>query len=797
MERAPTSPPTGSRWLPHLLAVGLTVLFFHRAVFSGDIFFLRDLQQVYLPLRDYWRERVLGGDFPHWYPFDGLGQPFVGMVISGTFHPIHLLSLVLPGTQALKWNILLCFPAAFLGMERLARRLGLEPKAALLAAVHYAFSGYLVGITNNPLYLTAAATVPWVLWGVEGFLARPTPWRGLGAAVLLALVLFAGDVQGYAVCFGGVLLWSLCRVAPEGRARSLGRAVGVLGTAVLLSAVQILPTLQGLKEVRASGQKVSDAMVWSVHPVRLVELALGPLFAGVPGETVQTAISQKLLATSKNNLWSDSLFLGAPALLLVGVTLATQVRRARTVALAVASLAVLLLALGKHAGLYAWLFEVLPPWRAFRYPEKLMPFVTFVLALAAGVGWQRLEREPGDVRRVKGVALGLGAVLLGAGLLEAGTHGLSTRGLAGLWEGAPVAEAQRRIGEALVEGCVLAGGSLLLLGGILAGVRAEARGWLVGALSFTGLLLANGPLYRVGDPALLEEPPPFIQCLQEETRTRGGEPFRLFRLPGRFYLPDPSPVPPAETHALVVAAALEPLVPAVFGLESASVVLPGTSRRVITLWDAQREWFTRYAPLFNTRYLVVSREFTRQVVNGPRRVVDTQERLGLLLLEDSHALPRVYLAHPRCVTTPEEAVRRLGEALQAPREVVVECAAPLPEGPVEAPLGTVSAARFAPERVEVSLDARGGEVLVLNDAFFPGWEATVDGLPVPILPANAAVRAVPLPAGAHQVVFTYRTPGLVLGAGVSVLTLLGLIAAGLVTRRARARSASPAEGAFP
>ena len=788
MARESLSPPTGSRWHPLMWALGLSVLFFHRAVFSSEVFFLRDLQQVYLPLRDYWRERVLSGGFPQWYPFDGLGQPYVGMVISGAFHPAQLLSLVLPGVQALKWNILLCFPLAFLGMNCLARRLGWEPLPALLTAVHYTFSGYLVGITNNPLYLTAAATLPWVLWSLEGFLSGPTVWRGLGASVLLGLVLLAGDVQGYAVCCGGALLWSACRPASGGRVRSLSGAMGVLGVSVLLSAVQILPTLSVLGEVRASGQTASEAMVWSVHPLRLLEFVFGPLFAGVPGERLQTAISQRLLSTSKNNLWVDSLFLGAPALLFVGVLLATQARRLRTVILASATLLVLLLALGKHAGLYAWLFEVLPPWRTFRYPEKLMPFVTFALALAAGAGWRQLEREPVHRRRAWIAAFVLGALLLGWGFLEWHFQLFSDEWLAASWEGKPVEEAQRRIGGRFVAGCVLSGVSLFLLGGLLAGVRAAAvRGWLIGALCFAGLLLANGSIYKVGDPLLLEEPPAFVQRIQEETRNSGRAPVRLFRLPGRFYLPDPSPVSPEETSSLVVAAALEPLVPAVFGLESASVALPAASRRVISLWDAQREWFTRYAGLFNTRYLVVSREFAAQVVNGPRRVLSTLEPLGLLLLEDTRALPRVYLAHPRCVASTEEAVRGLGESLQAPREVRVECASPLAEHPVDTPLGEVSAARFEPERVEVEFTAQGGEVLVLNDAFYAGWSATVDGTPAPILPANGAVRAVPVPPGLHRVVFSYRTPGLAMGAWVSAGTLLVL----LLVAGARGRVSSP------
>ena len=797
MNREPSSPAVESRWMPLALAVGLTLVFFHRAVFSADVFFLRDLQQVYLPLREYWKERVLAGSFPEWYPFDALGEPYVGMVISGAFHPSHLLSLVMPGPQALKASVLLCFPVAFLGMDRLARRLGLEAAPALLAAVLYTFSGYLVGITNNPLYLTAAATVPWVLWALEGLLAQPTPGRALGTAVLLTLVLFTGDVQAYGVTFGLVLLWSGCRLAPGARSRAGGLALGVLGLSVLLSAVQILPTLNVLSSVRASGQTVREATVWSVHPLRLLELFLGPLFSGAPGDEVQQGISLHLLSLGKSSLWVDSLFIGAPALLLAGLAGATQVRRPRTLLLAAAALGLLLLALGKHTALYTWVFTLFPPWRTFRYPEKLMPFVTFALALAAGVGLHGLEREPRHRQRLGGLAFALGAGLLGLGGLEQGTRLVCGRWMVGLWEDSPViAQAQERIGAAFVEGCVLAGLSLLVLGGILTrGPTAQVRAWLTGALCFVGLWLANGSLYKVGDPALFELPPPFVQRIQEEARGRPGEPIRVFRLPSTVVPPTSGPGSPEETSAFVNAAALEPLTPARYGLESAGVSLPAASQRVISLWNQQLDWAVRDTRLFNTRYLVLSREYAPLILSEQRRVLSSMDALGLLLVEDTGALPRVYLAHPRCVGRREEAVRPVGRALETPPEALLECASPLPEAPAGAPVGEVLSAHFAPERVEVDLRAVGGEVLVLNDAFFEGWSASVDGAPAPILPANGAVRAVPVPPGAHRVLFVFRTPGLALGAGVSGGTLLlGLLAAGL-WERLRGRRASPTAAA--
>ncbi len=46
--------------------------------------------------------------------------------------------------------------------------------------------------------------------------------------------------------------------------------------------------------------------------------------------------------------------------------------------------------------------------------------------------------------------------------------------------------------------------------------------------------------------------------------------------------------------------------------------------------------------------------------------------------------------------------------------------------------------------------------LVLADQDYPGWRATVDGVPTPILPIDGVFRGLPLSPGEHDVVFTYH-----------------------------------------
>jgi uncharacterized membrane protein YfhO len=79
-------------------------------------------------------------------------------------------------------------------------------------------------------------------------------------------------------------------------------------------------------------------------------------------------------------------------------------------------------------------------------------------------------------------------------------------------------------------------------------------------------------------------------------------------------------------------------------------------------------------------------------------------------------------------------------------------------------------------------------VLVLGEAYAPGWTATVDAKPAEVVAANLAYRAVVLPPGARRIVFEYACPGL--AAGAIVAAAASLVAAIVAILRARARRRS-------
>ena len=60
----------------------------------------------------------------------------------------------------------------------------------------------------------------------------------------------------------------------------------------------------------------------------------------------------------------------------------------------------------------------------------------------------------------------------------------------------------------------------------------------------------------------------------------------------------------------------------------------------------------------------------------------------------------------------------------------------------------------------------------MSDSFFPGWQATVNGVDASIQPANYAFKAVVVPVGRVEVELRYVPPGLMLGLAVSGLAVL-------------------------
>jgi hypothetical protein len=114
-----------------------------------------------------------------------------------------------------------------------------------------------------------------------------------------------------------------------------------------------------------------------------------------------------------------------------------------------------------------------------------------------------------------------------------------------------------------------------------------------------------------------------------------------------------------------------------------------------------------------------------------------------------------------------------------------------PGGP-PAPSEKVRYLELSADRVVLEADVDRPGAMVISETWYPGWRATVNGQPAPVLKAFRAMRAVPVPAGKVRVEMTYRSRPFELGALVSLPAWLGLTAFGVTAFLRRTQPASPA-----
>ncbi|HZD10361.1 MAG TPA: YfhO family protein [Candidatus Binatia bacterium] len=94
---------------------------------------------------------------------------------------------------------------------------------------------------------------------------------------------------------------------------------------------------------------------------------------------------------------------------------------------------------------------------------------------------------------------------------------------------------------------------------------------------------------------------------------------------------------------------------------------------------------------------------------------------------------------------------------------------------------------YRPEEVVVATRSRAPTLLVLTDADYPGWQATVDGEAATVNQVDGLFRGVFLPAGEHEVRFLYRSSSFGAGRWISAAALLAWLVVTAISTRSRWR----------
>lgn len=760
--------------IPCALAV-VVLLFYAPVVFAGRVFFLKDAQLVVYPIRLALRRRLLQLDVPEWLPELDLGLPFVADPANGVLYPLNAL-LLLPAPWSVGLFIVLHAVIAAAGSWWLLRTLRVSRAASVVGALGFALGGYMVSLTWISNYMMSLAWLPLVSLAALGTMRTGKLGYVAATGATLALQVLSGEPQGVFLTGWFVLALAFTYPLPHPlRWRRVALLCVSLAIAACIAMPQILPTLELLpRSRRASGIDLPQALHWSLHPLRLVEL-VAPWIYGNPIDF------DEFLGFFMNDEggpfhrdpWIATPYFGSVAV--VFVVLAAVWGRTRhrwwVRSLLVLSAFVVLLALGRHTPVFAVYFETVPGARLFRYPAKFYGLVSVTLPFIAAAG---IDAWTSSRRLQRPFLVGV-VVLVTALAALLGASGAIGEELAALRESVAEDSATWTVRSALLWEIAL----VVVVAAALVVCRRAAPRWVpaavVGGLTLQ-LLAVNVRAYETADGGVFSGVPELARKVLSTT-PEGNVPRVLHGLPAVNVNSFDSL--PGDERARHLAEALMMNVGIAHGVGYAQAYTSADEGEKRHLWEEAAAWRRALMDTYGVGHVVLPSDVAVDAASGLERVLEL-ESVGAAAYLNRRALPFAYVASD---AVPARDVREALHSLRSPLvsggvvASVEGLEGPGPTRPPESRQVTACRLLAVPsDDVRVACESRQPGWVVVNASHHPNWQARVGGQSVPVHRANAMVMAVPIPAGAHEIELSYREPslpiGLAAGAFVALLCVL-------------------------
>ncbi|MBI5445749.1 MAG: hypothetical protein HY900_31600 [Deltaproteobacteria bacterium] len=745
---------------------------------AGHTLVWRDTVRLFGPLRGLVVEALRALHLPLWNPHEAFGLPLFAQMIHGVLHPVSIVAAFLAPGAGMDVFIVAYVVLAGLGTTVLAGALGASPAGAALAGVGFGLSGYVLSMSGILTYLAAAATAPWTVAALCFTSSRRSLWGLAVGGFSVASLHFAGDPQWTLLALLIGLALSLEQNGKSGSPWALSALV--LGTSI--AAVQLVPSWVYMRATeRALGLDPTERMSWALAPVRALEFVAPGFFAGHLGAAPDAPVFKWLGGVVRQGYslpFAASVFLGVAL-----IVFAWNGMRSRTGALlGLAAGVSLWLALGYHAGADQLLHRV-PIWGSFRYAEKMMGPVTLCLALLAGFGCDRLARvEDRRLRILASASAGLGVCALAL----ARWPGVSAM----VPSGAPpraVLEAGNNLVPGLLHATAAAGALCLLAFGRRFPVVHRHFRLLAALIVFLESAAAAPFALHVGErgvvgslPLRREQPEKPVRILTPSDQGVHFTRADLDHLDGIVDLFSRMGVASYNVHSRIDQ------------LDGYSGVLPLQFRLFARLfsetlgpaqWVAHRRYAVTHVVLDQS---ADGSETQAEAALAGARLVSGDDQRGITVWEVPHRAWASFATRVVRAASQEQALITVAAA-----ERSGDPAAVLETGtPFGSAAGTVARIERAPNRVRIEAEAAGDALLVVNDTFWPGWIARIDGSAVPLWRADGLVRAVPWPPGRHVLEMRYEPPEVRTGLRLTGLGLGGavvLLIGGAVRRGGEAK----------
>lgn len=692
-------------------------------------FLITDPVRQQLPWRRLAINAFTSGQLPGWNPYTHTGQPLLANFQTAAFYPLNLIFLILPFNFG--WSLLIFLQPLLAGifMYLYLRHLKLSFWAGLMGAISFVFSGFFIAWLQWGTILHVALWLPLVLLSIDkiiGGIGEKRQVRAWALVLLLALVFsfLAGHLQTWFYLVIVALAYLLCglrKAGDEKRRKSLVVFGVVFLLMAVITAVQWLPTLQLIK-LSARGVDLDwQSPGWFIPWQHLVQF-LAPDFFGNP---------------TTLNYWGEWNYgefvgyIGVMPLILAALGLMGKAGRKRLV---VFLGLMMLLAFG---------FALPTPWAKLPYqlkipflstsqPTRLIFIVDFCLAVLAALGMESLLKlsKKEFLKPLRPLAV--------FGLIYAGLWGLILLAPS-IWPQAawltnlPVA----RRNLILPTGLLMAFGVLIILG------RIKKFGKLLMIAAIIALSVFD--LFRFGwkFTPFTKEAWLFPSTATIDFLKNDQDIFRIMSTDRRLMPPNFS-----MAYGLQTVDGYDPLYLKRYGELIAATERGGPDisppfgfNRIIT----PQRYDSPLIDLMNVKYVLALAE-----LDSPNLDLVFQEN-QTRIYENKTVFPRALLVYNyQLAGDKQQAIEKMFGNFDLTQTVILEKD---PGLSLEPGSGQTVIKSYSENQVTIEVETDRMAILVLSDAYYPGWQATVDGQATEIFRANYHFRGIMIPEGKHLITF--------------------------------------------
>jgi len=710
----------------------ITVLFYWRILLGHQFSLLLGYEganQAYSWFH-YWVSSIQQGSWPLWDPFTFGGHPFAGEMQTGAFYPLYLLFVLVPLHHGLFSPQL--YHVFFVGthilgaffLYLLARELGLEFFAALLAGLCFSLGGFVARLSAWPHLLESAIWLPLLFL----FLIRAL--RAADSLAALSYAALAGVELALSVLAGGLHIVLLEGIAAVTLAAFFAasakppRAPHWRRAAVITAVMAVFAAAGGSIQLFASAEysRMAIRFLGNTSLPASGKIPYAYLNDGMWAHSILGMLISSLPANGGPGEYINP-YMGVFPLLLAIIGVWKRWANPWVRYCAGLAAAAFLFALGNMSFLHGLLYAFTPLLWMAREPARAVFLADFAIALLAGfgaealfsganaAGWEPLNRIFRWVVAACAAVLGY-YVLLGHGdfnpwvslsiLLIIATFGIFRYTLAG-----------------------------------------RSNAWA----RFLAISLIAFDLYAFDwSPA---------NVLQEQAKKTDQLQRLMSSRPLAEFLKSQNGI-----FRVQVMADSAPNLGDLFGVQT-------TMGAAVTLMP-DYERFRRHPDLLNVKYII--RPATAQEPGA------VYQDASWKVYENKNAFPRAWVVHNAAVEPDKDKLFQQLDGSSVDFHQTALLGAP-PDSPLEPlPAGATEQAeiqQYRANRMQLQVHAACRGLVVLSENDYPGWKALVNGRPAPIVKVDGELRAIAVPAGDSTVVLYYQPAWLWLGVGLCLSSFAG------------------------